>query len=761
MSRIKQGDFFVLKYLYFSLTLILMGWVIPFQASAFSIGNDSSHVKLELIQEEETIQPGHPFWVALRLNLENDWHVYWKNPGDAGIPLKIEWKLPEGFEAASLQWPFPEKFTVADMVGFGYKGEVFLLSQLIPPAQLNPSAKLEIQAQVRWLVCSSLTCQPGSAITSLPLKISLEKPLVKKELIATFEQARAKIPRTHVEVKTIRKEGIVQLEVLQEPAELQSEIISSVDFFPEQQNIIDHSIDPIIASNEGDSNRYLVNLKGSDGIGATNKYLKGVLVLHKQKGMEECVQAFDIDSPIEDDSQEMLSFLALPKDSSLTIGNPAIESHSSFPSTFEGGIGLALVFAFLGGMILNLMPCVLPVISFKVMSFVKMAGQSRSLTLKHGCIFSLGVILSFWILASVMFILRVYGQAVGWGFQLQEPLFVVILASLLFIFALNLFGVFEWGMFFASWAGQTQATTAQNSPGYIGSFLNGVLATAVATPCTGPFLGSAVGFAVTLPLFQSLSIFTSLGLGMCFPYLLLAAFPSYLRFMPKPGAWMETFKQLMGFLLLATVLWLMWVLSAQTDAFSLICLLVGLFCFSIGAWIYGRGCAPIATRTTRIFAYVFVILFAFLGCHIILLPRDSWYNQDLSLPTRSLANNWEGWEDFSPERVAQLRREGKPVLIDFTAKWCLICQANHLVLSSNEVKRLLDQAGVVKMKADWTKNDSVITQELSKFGRNSVPLYVLYGPNDKQEPLILPQVLTPNVIATHLDKIISGDIALN
>ena len=197
-------------------------------------------------------------------------------------------------------------------------------------------------------------------------------------------------------------------------------------------------------------------------------------------------------------------------------------------------------------MILNFMPCVLPVMSFKVMSFVKMAGQSRSLTLKHGLMFSFGVILSFWLLASAMLMLRTYGQAVGWGFQLQEPLFVVILASLLFIFALSLFGVFEWGMFFASWAGQAQAETAQKSNGYTGSFLSGVLATAVATPCTGPFLGSAVGFAVTLPVFQSLLIFTSLGLGMCFPYLLLAAFPSFLRFMPKPGAWMETFKQLMG-----------------------------------------------------------------------------------------------------------------------------------------------------------------------------------------------------------------------
>ncbi len=378
-------------------------------------------------------------------------------------------------------------------------------------------------------------------------------------------------------------------------------------------------------------------------------------------------------------------------------------------------------------MILNLMPCVLPVMSFKVMSFVKMARQSRSLTLKHGLMFAFGVILSFWVLASAMLMLRAYGQAVGWGFQLQEPLFVVILASLLFIFSLSLFGVFEWGMVFASWAGQTEAEKVPKAEGYTGSFLIGILATAVATPCTGPFLGSAVGFAVTLPVFQALLIFTTLGLGMCFPYLLLAAFPSCLRFLPKPGAWMETFKQLMGFGLLATVLWLLWVFSAQTDTFSLICLLTGFLFFSIGCWIYGRGCSPVSSREDARAGFCFCVLVCgggmpcyFISASCMVQKAKLCQNGDL----------WEGWEKFSPERVAQLRSEGKPVLIDFTAKWCLICQANHLVLSSDEVEKSLADAGVVRLKADWTKNDPVITQALSKFGRNSVPLYVLYGPDD-------------------------------
>lgn len=728
-------------------------WMFPFFAAAAEM-EDSSHVKVELLQEEETIQSGRPFWVALHFKLEEGWHVYWKNPGDAGIPLKIEWKLPPGFEAGPIQWPFPEKFAVAEIVGFGYEQEVTLLSQITPPAHID-SEKLSLGAQINWLVCSASTCQPGSASVDLPLKAAANDPSFRQNLAEVFEQARAKIPQTHIEVKTVRRDGIVQLEVPQETSNSGEETIKDAYFFPEQKNMIDHSIDPTIAPSETESNRYLVNLKESEEIGAGSKSLKGVLVLYTQKEGREKIQAFDIDSPIEEEKE--WNFLSL-LDTPASIGNGGIISQSSSPLAFEGGLGLALLFAFVGGMILNLMPCVLPVISFKVLSFVKMAGQSRSLTIKHGCMFSLGVMISFWILASIMLILRAYGQAVGWGFQLQEPLFVVILASLLFIFSLSLFGVFEWGIFFASWAGQTEVETKQQSSGYLGSFLSGVLATAVATPCTGPFLGSAVGFAVTLPVFQSLLIFTFLGLGMCFPYLLLAVFPSLLRFMPKPGAWMEVFKQLMAFMLLATVLWLFWVFSAQTDAFSLVCLLAGFLCFAIGAWIYGRDCTPWVSRKKRIASYACVLFFALIGCEAILFPRASWYSQE-TLAQASPRGHWDGWEDFSPERIAQLRKEGKAILIDFTAKWCLICQANHFVLSSEEVNQRLNDLGVVRMKADWTKSDPRITEALSQFGRNSVPLYVLYG-SDQSNPVILPQVLTTEVVMDHLNQMNAKEIAL-
>jgi thiol:disulfide interchange protein DsbD len=734
---------------YIYLFLILIGLTIPSWNFATQ---EISPIQVELLAEEETIQPGRPFWIALHLKIEEGWHTYWKNPGEAGLPLKLDWKLPPTLQAGPLKWPFPEKFIVEEMTGFGYHREVILLSQMIPASTLHQQ-EVDIQAHVEWLVCSSLNCQPGSTLIHLTLKVDPNPPKPNLKAIELFKQARSKLPAS-ISVKTFHKEGIVQFQV----PKLQSntESIKEAQFFPEEPNVIDSSFEPLISVHSTDSRAkgYFVNLKGSEEMGAKDpKHLKGVLVVHT----DHSVQAFDIDSPIHLEGEKgLISFVDLGdlkphshNGSSSSLGDL---SNYSNPQSFEGGLLWALIFAFVGGMLLNLMPCVLPVMSFKIMSFVKMAGQSRLLTIKHGLMFSFGVLISFWILAGSMLILRTYGQTVGWGFQLQEPFFVVILASILFIFALSLFGLFEWGIGVASWAGQTQAETSQNKSRYSSSFFSGVLATAVATPCTGPFLGSAVGFAVTLPIFQSLSIFTSLALGMCSPYLLLSAFPSFLRFLPRPGPWMETFKECMGFVLLVTVLWLMWVFSAQTNTFSLICLMGGFLCFSIGAWLYGKGSSPLVRRSKRLFAYAFVICFVLVGFQIILWPRDSWYEDEQLTQVEKKGNQWNDWENFSPQRLAELRQQGVPVLIDFTAKWCLICQANHLVFSQENVKKQLDQTGVVRLKADWTKRDAVITQELSKFGRNSVPLYVLYGPDQAQEPVIMPQVLTSDIVLEHLNQ---------
>lgn len=730
---------FILRYAFLS-TLLIFSSVFGYAAS------NSSHVEVEIFSEEDTFQPNRPFWVAVRLKIDKEWHVYWKNPGETGAPLELNWDLPEGFQSGHSLWPFPQQFTMADIKGFGYENEVILLTEIIPPAHFSPESKHQLKGNISWLVCSSTNCQPGSIPLSLEISGDTKSPLVIENHRPFFEQARSKIPlSSSPQLKATRKNGIVQIEIPYQ-GKVVKENLKEVYFFPEEQNIIDHSTDPIIAAAET-NDRFLLKMKSSEETKDQNLLLKGVLVLHNETTTGMNVQAFTIESLIENESdQGILSYAGQP-----IIETKTATAHSA--SVFEGGLSLALLFAFLGGMLLNLMPCVLPVMSFKVMSFVKMAGKSRSLTLKHGLMFSFGVLISFWILASVMLILRSYGQSVGWGFQLQEPLFVIVLATLLFLFSLSLFGVFELGLSVSSWAGQTETeTNKQSSSGFVSSFFSGVLATAVATPCTGPFLGSAVGFAVTLPFFQALLIFTSLALGMSAPYLILAAYPSLLRFLPKPGKWMETFKELMGFVLLTTVLWLLWVFSAQTNTFSLICVLGGFLCFSLGAWIYGRGSSPMTPRPKRLLAYASTLVLVLCGIQAISYPRHTWDTEEIAMNDPSIHKS-ERWENFSPELIAHLKKENKPILIDFTAKWCLICQANHVTLSSEKVNERLADLGVIKVKADWTKHNPAITQALSEFGRNSVPLYVLYTGNEEEEPLILPQVLTADIVLDYLSQI--------
>jgi len=402
-----------------------------------------------------------------------------------------------------------------------------------------------------------------------------------------------------------------------------------------------------------------------------------------------------------------------------------------------------LIFAFIGGMILNLMPCVLPVLSLKIMGIVQQAGEDPKEKLKHGILFTIGVLVSFWALAGLLLILRAGGEQLGWGFQLQSPGFVIILVVLLFMFALSMFGLFEIG---ASLTAVGQNT--QNKSAYMGSFMSGILATVVATPCTAPFMGSALGYAISQPPIISLLVFTFLGLGMAAPYLVLTNSPKLLKFVPKPGAWMETMKQVMGFLLVATVLWLLWVLSLQTGAEGLIIVLASLVITSIGGWIYGRwGNISKRKRTRVISQFLFVIILVFGTAFSLYNVETKSENADGVHKQGSIS-----WQKFSPELVSQLRKENKPVLIDFTAAWCLSCQVNEKVAFGDaEVQRVLKEKNVETLKADWTNNDEVITKALAEFGRNSVPLYVLYLPGKEAE--LLPEIITPGIVLQALEKI--------
>lgn len=719
---------------------------------------DLNPVQAELLLEDEAIHAGRPFWVAVHLKIQDNWHSYWKNPGDSGMATTIEWNLPAGFKAGPIEWPFPQRFDLNSSIGFGYERDVVLLTQITPPEALPMEKKVDIEAAVKWVVCSDSNCVPGNADLTLAAPISLKAPKPNPVLIERFAQARAKLPQKYWNIQAKKQDHVIEI-LIQTPRKYKNSIAKAY-FFPDSNQLIDHQSEPLLNKLKKNDFHYSLLLKALDSEGPKPKFLRGVLILQSESNPQVAIEAIEVNIPLSGrDQEETIGLAEIPAPARViekksVKKSPIIaqKALSVSPSQeFEGGFFLALGLAFIGGMILNLMPCVLPVVSFKILSFVKMAGQSRTLTLKHGLAFSVGVLASFWVLAGTLLALQAYGQSVGWGFQLQEPLFVAILAAIMLVFGLSLFGLFEMGVSVTSWAGQAQSNSA-GSEKLLSSFFSGILATAVATPCTGPFLGSAIGFAVTLSAPLALLIFTSLGFGMAFPYLLLSAFPSLLRFLPKPGNWMITFKELMGFFMLATVLWLMWVFAAQTNTIAIFILLLGFFSIALGCWIYGKWASPIKSFRTRMVGSVFAFGCMLFAAYAIFASTSSWVMALGGNNAEFHASEADEWEQFSPERVAELQEKGIPVFIDFTAKWCLICQTNHLVLSSGEIPDKFKELGVVKMKADWTKNDPVITQELKKFGRNGVPLYLLYGREPSEQPQILPQVLTPDTISQYLEK---------
>lgn len=719
--------------------ILIKKWLLFFSVflSIFSSslqGNTTTATQASLISEETSIQPGRPFWVAVQLELPPHWHAYWKNPGDAGMPVQVEWDLPPNFTVGELEWPYPQKMEFSGIIGFGYENELILLAQVSPPTEMEPNEQqVQLGAKVRWLSCSDAECVPGSSKESLTLPVSNDVPAVNSATAPIFARARENLPQLPDAVVVFRENDSLKLSVsLPESIVAMGDRAPQLEFYPETKKLIDLRHEQATLSADGTVELPLKELKKSTS-------LKGVLLV-KQGDLS---RAYSIDAPIEKgESQE----IAEVDRSAIVQTLPAV----AVPAASEiSGFWMAILFAFVGGMILNLMPCVLPVISFKVLSFVKMARESRATTMKHGLSFSLGVVVSFWVLAGLLLTLRAYGKAVGWGFQLQEPLFVGILAGVMFLLSLSLLGVFELGMSLSSWAGQVEHSTKKEAPeGLFTSFCSGVLATALATPCTGPFLGSAVGFAFTLPSYQAMLIFTSLGIGMASPYLLLGVFPGLLKFMPKPGAWMETFKQLMGFVVLASVLWLIWVFAAQTNELSLFFLLFSLYLLGIGSWVYGKWGTPANSTWARRTSLI-VSLALLLGSFEI-VNRASSFSIPMTEQNKEIADTWE---PYSKARIEELRKAGVPVIVDFTAKWCLICQANHMVLSTDEVNEKFNQLGVVRMKADWTRNDPEITDALAEFGRNSVPLYLLYGSEADASPTILPQVLTPDVVLEELERL--------
>jgi thiol:disulfide interchange protein len=598
-------------------------------------------VQPSLVSEMSGFMPGQALTVGLLMKTKPHWHTYWRDPGDAGLPTTLEFKLPAGVKASDILWPKPQVFKdPGGLTGYGYEGDNLLPAVIQVPASYAAST-LEIHASASWLVCHDV-CIPGSTDLSLVLPKG-SGPSADAPRFSAIRDSLGKIPQGYKGETEALGSG------------------TAID-------------------------------KGSAG-----------------------------QSPRAAQAQ------------------PAVPEEGQTSS-----LALMLLFAFVGGLILNLMPCVLPVLSLKVMAFVRQSQESRTRSMALGAAFSLGAICSFWVLGATVIAARAAGQSVGWGFQFQSPAFVSVMAVVVTVFALNLFGVFE--LYIPGHA--TQAFhDAGGQEGLPGAFFTGAFMTLLATPCSAPFLGTALGFAFSQPSSTLVMVFTAVGLGLAAPYMALSSFPSLMRWVPKPGKWMLHFKQFMGFPLLATLCWLLWVLGKQTGLEFVIWMLGFLTLVGLAAWIYGAF-APWGSSWGRL-GLVAALNALLLGMGYQQLLKEP-FQQALAPSTAIEAG---GWEPYNAGRIEALNKQGKTVFVDFTAEWCWTCKVNERVaLNDAGVKEAFEKVKIVKMRADWTRKDAAITSALQGFGRSGVPFYAFYSPKF-EKPITLSEVITPGAVLGAIQKI--------
>ena len=673
-------------------------------------GAPEKHVDAELIAATDAIVPGQPLTVGLRLKHENEWHTYWQVPGDSGLPTQIKWQLPAGFNACPIAWPHPKRLPVGPLMNFGYEGETLLLTTVQVPADLPAGTPVTLNAKASWLECKDV-CIPGDAQVKLTLPVKPQA--APSSSAALFKAAQARVPTSALDASASIDGNRIRVAV-SPPA---GKTLDKFEFFPLEEGRIEAAAPQALKSEGGQSAIYLTAAKP---IAPDFKTLKGVVVANGgpayANGWASVVQA-----PL----------------SAGAVGTAAVATSAAGAGSSMSLLA-ALGTAFLGGLILNLMPCVFPVLSLKLIGLAQHRTHSGPMA-AHGVAFAVGVVLSFVLLAALLIGLQQAGSALGWGFQLQTPWVVAALTVLFFAIGLNLLGVYEFTM--ATGVANLKAADAlAHKSDWRGSFGTGVLAVIVASPCTAPFMGAALGYAITQPAVIALSVFAALGVGMAAPYVLLTLFPSLLAKLPRPGRWMELFKQFMAFPMFATCVWLLWVLAQQVDAGGVALALGVLVAVGFTLWALG-----LSQRGARVFRWVAVVG----GMLTALTFAPIATSEALAPGTRSTAD--AGWTEYSPEKLAQLRTEGKVVFVDFTAAWCVTCQVNKRVaLRADNVKTRFASDNIVLMRADWTNRDERITQALAQFGRNGVPLYVLY--DRKGEASVLPELLTEGIVLAALDK---------
>jgi thiol:disulfide interchange protein DsbD len=711
------------------LLIVLATGVFAFAASDSA---DLPHVHVRLIVLPSSLARGSSSDAGLYFKLEEGWHVYWMNPGDAGEPPRVQWTLPDGITAGPLQFPTPKRLPLGPLMDYGYEDEVLfpLTLKVANSARTGPAT---IHAKADWLVCRA-TCIPQKAELEVTRSVvdHSASSISSDADAALFRKFRSRLPtETPAGFKAVfaPANNGYRLEVETGQQE------TAGAFFPADPDILDNPAPQKLGAT---AKGLILDLKRDVNASAPPKELKGVLQLSGDRAFEIVAVPGDVSTADNVSGGEGAAGATggEPQTSPASGGQHIhINSPVSSPSP---GLFKAVALAFLGGLLLNLMPCVFPVLFLKGLALVQSGNNERHKLRAHGFVYAAGIVISFWALVALLTGLRAAGSSLGWGFQFQSPVFIWLMASLLFFLGLSLAGQFEIGLTLTSAGGSLAARQ-----GYTGSFFTGVLAVIVATPCTAPFMGVAIGYALAQPAAVTFAVFTALALGLAAPYVVLTMQPAWTKLLPRPGAWMDVLKQAVSVPIFATVIWLAWVLAQAYGAAMLAALLAGFLLLAIAGWFLGHWPAKRWATAIAMLIGLGVITFG------VFAPRK------LSAGAETLTGEQTktGWGPWSAEAVSRYQAEGRPVFVDFTASWCLSCQVNErAVLTQSEVQKAFANANVALLRADWTRHDDAITQTLSSLGRSGVPTYALYVPGEKT-PRVLPEVLTSGIVTNALNDL--------
>jgi len=719
---------------YWFLAFFLVLPALPLRADS---AVDAPHVRVELLVPGNDLYPSDQLNDAgLYFKLEPGWHIYWKNPGDAGEPPHLRWTLPEGISAGPLEFPAPQRLPLGPLMDYGYEKEV-LLPFKIHVATSVKGGPVTLRAKVDWLVCQN-SCIPGKAELEVQRNVSTDPhapayrpdPLFKH----AFTQLAKPLPASAKAAFEATANGF-RLTVLTGRHETQAA------FFPEDPDQIDNPAPQRLTPTE---NGLILELKKDAGLKAAPKLLRGVLELSGGRnfeivaGAEPAAAVAAVKSVATGVPPSTLSPTTSAQTAVPAAVAPSAPSAPVLPVQQTAFSWVALLratgLAFVGGLLLNLMPCVFPVLFLKGLALVNSGSEQLHRLRAHGLVYAAGILVSFWALVAALLGLRAAGATLGWGFQFQSPAFLALMGCLLFFLALSLAGQFEIGLTLTSAGG-----SLASKQGFTGSFFTGVLAVVVATPCTAPFMGAAIGYALAQPTAVTFAVFTALALGLAAPYLALTLNPAWTRILPRPGVWMEILRQAVAVPIFATVIWLAWVLVRAWGANILLVLLGAFLLLGVAGWFLGRW--PTRRWSSAVAAVLLLAVVALCVGAEKLAGADSTQNS----PAVS-ENSGGGWEPWSAEAVRRSQAEGRPVFVDFTASWCLSCQVNErTALAQPEVQAAFRDAHVTLLRADWTRRDPAITETLSALGRSGVPTYVLYAPGGGG-PRLLPEVLTPGIV---------------